>query len=274
MNIYDQMIAEYQQQASTSTPNVEQEVMQKIALAGLSRGGFFKHAAFYGGTCLRLFHQLPRYSEDMDFTLREKNSDIHLEDFFPYIIEEFHLAGHEVIIQKKDKKMFGRVESAFLKENTEVFDIKFQTKKTVKVKIEMDTDPPLGFETEDLPLSRPYPFVVRCVALSDLYAGKMHALLYRNWKTRVKGRDWYDFQWYVANRVPLNFEHLQKRIREFNDEDITKERFMEMLHEKLSTTDIESVKQDVRGFIFNQRDIETWSNKYFLQLADMIVFKE
>ena len=274
MNIYDQMVAEYQQQANTSTPNVEQEVMQKIALAGLCRGGFFKHAAFYGGTCLRLFHQLPRYSEDMDFTLRKKNSDVHLEDFFPYIIEEFHLAGHEVVIQKKDKKMFGRVESAFLKENTEVFDIKFQTKKTVKVKIEMDTDPPLGFETEDLLLSRPYPFVVRCVALPDLYAGKMHALLYRNWKTRVKGRDWYDFQWYVANRVPLNFEHLQKRIREFNDEDITKERFMEMLHEKLSTTDMESVKQDVRGFIFNQRDIEIWSNDYFLKLADMMVFKE
>ena len=274
MNIYDQMVAEYQQQESTSTPNVEQEVMQKIALAGLSRGGFFKHAAFYGDTCLRLFHQLPRYSEDMDFTLREKNSDIHLEDFFPYIIEEFHLAGHEVVIQKKDKKMFGRVESAFLKENTEVFDIKFQTKKTVKVKIEMDTDPPLGFETEYLPLSRPYPFVVRCVALPDLYAGKMHALLYRNWKTRVKGRDWYDFQWYVANRVPLNFEHLQKRIREFNDEDITKERFMEMLHEKLSTTDMESVKQDVRGFIFDQRDIEIWSNDYFLKLADMMVYKE
>ena len=274
MNIYDQMVAEYQQQASTSTPNVEQEVMQKIALAGLSRGGFFKHAAFYGGTCLRLFHQLPRYSEDMDFTLREKNSDIHLEDFFPYIIEEFHLAGHEVVIQKKDKKTFGRVESAFLKENTEVFDIKFQTKKTVKVKIEMDTDPPLGFETEYLPLSRPYPFVVRCVALSDLYAGKMHALLYRNWKTRVKGRDWYDFQWYVANRVPLNFEHLQKRIREFNDENITKERFMEMLHEKLSTTEMEAVKQDVRGFIFNQRDIEIWSNDYFLKLADMMEYKE
>ena len=274
MNIYDQMVAEYQQQASTSTPNVEQEVMQKIALAGLSRGGFFKHAAFYGGTCLRLFHQLPRYSEDMDFTLREKNSDIHLEDFFPYIIEEFHLAGHEVIIQKKDKKMFGRVESAFLKENTEVFDIKFQTKKTVKVKIEMDTDPPLGFETEDLPLSRPYPFVVRCVALSDLYAGKMHALLYRNWKTRVKGRDWYDFQWYVANRVPLNFEHLQKRVAEFNGIELSKEDFLEALHERLKTTDIGSVKQDVARFIFNQRDIELWSNDYFLKLADMMVFKE
>ena len=276
MNIYDQMVAEYQQQASTSTPNVEQEVMQKIALAGLSRGGFFKHAAFYGGTCLRLFHQLPRYSEDMDFTLREKNSDIHLEDFFSYIIEEFHLAGHEVVIQKKDilsPLRRGGYKAGF-KENTEVFDIKFQTKKTVKVKIEMDTDPPLVFETEYLPLSRPYPFVVRCVALPDLYAGKMHALLYRNWKTRVKGRDWYDFQWYVANRVPLNFEHLQKRIREFNDEDITKERFMEMLHEKLSTTDMESVKQDVRGLIFNQHELDIWSNDYFLKLADMMVYKD
>ena len=273
MNIYDQMVAEYQQQTSTSTPNVEQEVMQKIALAGLFRGGFFKHAAFYGGTCLRLLHQLPRYSEDMDFTLKEKGSDVHLEDFFPYIIEEFHLVGHEVVIQKKDKKIFGRVESAFLKENTEIFDIKFQTKKTIKVKIEMDTDPPLGFETEDLPLSRPYPFVVCCVALPDLYAGKMHALLYRNWKTRVKGRDWYDFQWYVANRVPLNFAHLQQRIREFNGEDITKERFMEMLHEKLSTTNIESVKQDVRSFIFNPHELDIWSNDYFMRLADMMVLQ-
>ena len=274
MTLYNQMVAEISQQRRTEGYNVEQEVMQRIALAGLFRGGFFKHEAFYGGTCLRIFHELPRFSEDMDFTLTEKNPEIHLENYFPFIIEEFRKAGLEVIIQKKEKKIFGRVESAFLKENTEVYDIKFQTKKTIKVKIEMDTDPPLGFETEYLPLSRPYPFVVRCVALSDLYAGKMHALLYRNWKTRVKGRDWYDFQWYVANRVPLNFEHLQKRIREFNDEDITKERFMEMLHEKLSTTNMESVKQDVRGFIFDQRDIEIWSNDYFLRLADMMVFKE
>ena len=264
MTIYDQMIAESLRPDTTATPNVEQEVMQKIALAGLSRGGFFRHAAFYGGTCLRLFHQLQRYSEDMDFTLTSKNSDVHLEQFFPYIIEEFHLAGHEVVIQKKDKKMFGRVESAFLKENTEAFDIKFQTK---------NTDPPLGFGTENLPLSRPYPFIVRCVSLPDLYAGKMHALLYRNWKTRVKGRDWYDFQWYVANRVPLDFQHLQKRIAEFNGVELSMEEFKTALRDKLASTDINLVKQDVRAFIFNPHDVELWSNDYFLQLADMMVFK-
>ena len=176
--------------------------MQHIALAGLYRGGFFQHAAFYGGTCLRLFHNLPRYSEDMDFSLIEKRDDIHIENYFPAIIEEFRLAGHEVNIVKKEKKSFGRVESAFLKENTEAYDISFQTKKSVKVKIELDTDPPLAFDTEQLVLQQPYSFMTRCFTLPDLYAGKMHALVYRSWQQRVKGRDWYDFEWYVRWNVP------------------------------------------------------------------------
>lgn len=116
--------------------------------------------------------------------------------------------------------------------------------------------------------------MIRCVTLPDLYAGKMYALLYRNRKTRVKGRDWYDFQWYVAHRIPLNFEHLQKRIREINGIGLSKEDFMATLYEKLSTTDIESVKQDAARFVFNPHELDIWSNAYFLQLADMIVFKD
>ena len=273
MSMYDQMVAFYAEKRGAATPNVEQEVMQRIALAGLSRGGFFQYAAFYGGTCLRLFHQLPRFSEDMDFSLRKKRSDIHIEDFFPAIVEEFRTAGHEVIITKKDKKIFGRVESAFLKENTEVFDIKFQTKKAIKVKIELDTDPPLGFDTEQLPLQLPYSFMTRCFTLPDLFAGKMHALVYRAWQRRVKGRDWYDFEWYVRWRVPLNFAHLQERIREFRGEEVSKEMFMQQLRDKLATTDIEAVKEDVKGFVDDPRELDIWSNDYFLQLADMIVFK-
>ena len=273
MTIYDKMVAVYAEERGTATPNVEQEVMQRIALAGLHRGGFFQHAAFYGGTCLRLFHDLPRYSEDMDFTLMEKRDDIHLENYFPAIIEEFHLAGHEVSIAKKDKKIFGRVESAFLKENTEVYDIKFQTKKTIKVKIELDTDPPLGFKTEQFAMQLPYSFMTRCLVLPDLYAGKLHALVYRNWKTRVKGRDWYDFEWYVRWNVPLNFAHLQERIHEFSGNLIDKPTFMDMLREKLATTDIEQVKADVRGFVDDTRELDIWSNDYFLMLADKIVFQ-
>ena len=274
MTIYDQMVANYAQKRGTATPNVEQEVMQHIALAGLHRGGFFQHAAFYGGTCLRLFHNLPRYSEDMDFSLIEKRDDIHIENFFPAIIEEFRLAGHEVSIVKKEKKNFGRVESAFSKENTEAYDISFQTKKSVKVKIELDTDPPLAFDTEQLVLQQPYSFMTRCFTLPDLYAGKMHALVYRTWQRRVKGRDWYDFEWYVCWNVPLDFVHLQERIRKFNGEIVNRETFMIQLREKLATTDIERAKEDVIGFVDNPHELDIWSNDYFLQLADKIVWLE
>lgn len=274
MTTYESMLAAYRNDGgSTATMNAEQEVCQKIALAGLHRGGFFDHAAFYGGTCLRMFYGLPRFSEDMDFSLTKKRDDIHLENYFDAIREEFNLAGFDITITKKKKKAFGKVESAFLKENTEAYDIKFQTKKTVKVKIELDTDPPLLFNTEQKLLMQPYSFMVRCFTLPDLYAGKMHALVYRAWQRRVKGRDWFDFEWYVRNGVPLSFRHLQERIREFNGEIVSPEEFMAKLRKKIVETDIENVKQDVIPYIEpnQQRDLDIWSNEYFLMLADKIV---
>lgn len=274
MTTYESMLSSYASNDGSSTPNAEQEVCQKIALAGLHRGGFFKHAAFYGGTCLRLFHGLPRFSEDMDFSLVEKRDDVHLENYFDAIREEFHLAGFEIDIVKKEKKSFGRIESAFLKENTETYDIKFQTKKIVKVKIELDIDPPLLFNTEQRLLLKPYSFMTRCFILSDLFAGKMHALVCRTWQQRIKGRDWFDFEWYVRNEVPLDFKHLQARIREFSGQDVSREEFMEQLRSKLSTANIENVKQDVLPYISSNQyhGLKIWSNDYFLQLADLIKF--
>ena len=274
MTIFDEMVAELNPQTSFDKTNAQHEVMQQIALSGLQRGGFFEHAAFYGGTCLRIFHGLRRFSEDMDFTLTEKNMNVHLEDFFPDIIEAFKLTGREVEIRKKEKKSFGKVESAFLKDNTDVYDIAFRTEKSIKVKIELDTDPPLDFDTEQKLLLKPFSFMVRCVTLPDLFAGKMHALVFRNWQTRVKGRDWYDFEWYVANKVPLDFAHLQKRILGFNGMELTKEEFISSLKERLASTDIDLVKQDVMRFLrTDPHSLDIWSNDYFLQLADMIVYK-
>lgn len=273
MTIYESMLASYKREGgSTATPNAEQEVCQKIVLAGLRRGGFFEHAAFYGGTCLRLFHGLPRWSENMDFSLTGKRNDIHLENYFDAIREEFKLAGFDVTITKKDKKAFGRVESAFLKENTETYDIQFQTKRMVKVKIELDTDPPLSFATEQKLLLQPYSFMTRCFALPDLFAGKMHALVYRAWQRRVKGRDWFDFEWYVRNQIPLDFKHLQERIKEFSGEDVSLEAFLALLRERLSTTNIDNVKQDVLPYIDStqQEGLSIWSNAYFLQLVDLM----
>ena len=271
---FENALKRYKINNATDKQNAVYEITQQVVLAGLHRGGFFDRAAFYGGTCLRLFHQLPRFSEDMDFSLLSPDKDFKFENYFQPIIDEFDSLGRKVEIKKKDKKTFGRVDSAFLKDNTDIYNIAFQTEKAVKVKIEVDTQPPLLFATEQKPLTIPYTFMVRCFQLPDRYAGKMHALVFRNWKTRVKGRDWYDFEWYVRWRVPLDFKHLQERIREFNGVEMSQDEFKAVLKECLSTTNIEDVKKDVRPFLRNApHELDVWSNDYFLQLADMIVFK-
>ncbi len=270
--VFDQMLANYGDLTEDKLWNAKYEVTQQIALAGLQRGGFFNKAAFYGGTCLRLFHGMRRYSEDMDFTLLQEDSSFHLENYFQAIIDEFKMTGRDVVIKKKEKMTLGKVESAFLKDETDVYDLSFQTERTVKVKIEIDIKPPLEFRTEFKRLNHPRSFLVRCMTLPCLYAGKMHALAFRNWKTRVKGRDWYDFDWYVNKEVPLDYNHLQTRIKEFNGLEVNKEDFLGILKERLATTDIELVKMDVARFISDPHELDIWSNDYFLQLADRIKF--
>ncbi|HHV85764.1 MAG TPA: nucleotidyl transferase AbiEii/AbiGii toxin family protein [Petrimonas sp.] len=272
MNIFDQMLARYEIKKESDLRNATYEVMQEIALAGLYRGGFFNKAAFYGGTCLRIFHGLKRFSQDLDFSLIVPDADFRLEDYFSSIIQEFNAVGKDVVISKKEKRTFGRVESAFLKDNTAVYNVKFQTEKSVKIKIEVDVDPPMKFDTEQKLLLLPYSFMTRCFVLSDLYAGKMHAMVFRKWKQRVKGRDWYDFEWYVRNGVKLNFNHLQERMKQFDGVEMSKEQFLDELKERLAKTDIGMVKRDVLPFIKNPDELEIWSNDYFLQLADRIEF--
>lgn len=272
-DMYSQMLSAYELTTVQQKRNATFEVNQQVILAGLYNGGFFDVAAFYGGTCLRIFHGLQRFSEDMDFSLLAPNDDFDFTKYFRPIIDEFAMVGREVEIKKKEKKNFGKVQSAFLKDNTDVYDVTFHKQKTIKIKIEVDTQPPLKFKTEQKLLLTPESFMTRCFTLPDLFAGKLHALIYRAWKNRVKGRDWYDFEWYVRHGVPLSFTHLYERAYEFNQEDITKETFFEKLKERLTTADINQVKADVLPFVRNPKELEIWSNDYFLQLANMIKFE-
>jgi len=272
-NVFNEMFTRYSPTTKEEKQNATHEVMQQITLSGLYRGGFFDNAAFYGGTCLRIFYGMQRYSEDMDFSLLQSDENFHLENYFDAITAEFQAAGREVMITKKEKKVQTNVESAFLKDTTEIYNLQFSTERSVKIKIEVDTQPPSGFATEHKLLMLPFSFMVRCYTLPDLYAGKMHALLFRNWKNRVKGRDWYDFEWYVRNDISLDFEHLQQRVKQINsisEEVFSIENFKNMLKERISKTDINAVKNDVRPFIKNPTEMDIWSTDYFLQLADMI----
>lgn len=268
--IYENMLSAYGATTEQERRNAIFEVNQQVILAGLYNGGFFDAAAFYGGTCLRIFHGLQRFSEDMDFSLLTPDDKFDFMKYFQPIIDEFTIVGHEVEIKKKYKKSFGKVESAFLKDNTDVYDVSFQSDKSIKIKIEVDTQPPLNFKTEQKLLLQPRSFMTRCFTLPDLFAGKMHVLVYRGWKNRVKGRDWYDFEWYVRHNVSLDFTHLAERCKQFNNENITPELFKEKLIERLSTADIKQVKEDVLPFVRNLKELNIWSNDYFVQLAGMM----
>ena len=271
--IYDNMLSAYGVTTEQERRNAIFEANQQVILAGLYNGGFFDVAAFYGGTCLRIFHGLQRFSEDMDFSLLTPNDKFDFTKYFQPIIDEFAIVGREVEIKKKDKKSFGKVESAFLKDNTDVYDVSFQTDKSIKIKIEVDTQPPLNFGTEQKLLLQPHSFMTRCFTLPELFAGKMHALVYRGWKNRVKGRDWYDFEWYVRHNVPLDFAHFAERVRQFNNEEIRQEVFMAKLKDRLASADINQVKNDALPFVRNPNELDIWSNDYFVQLADMVKFE-
>jgi hypothetical protein len=218
---------------------------------------------------------MERFSEDMDFSLLLADKTFSLENYFESIINEFKALGRDVVINKKQKKNQTNIESAFLKDGTSIYNLQFKTERSIKIKIEVDTNPPSGFTTEHKLLLLPFSFMSRCYTLPGLYAGKVHALLFRSWKNRVKGRDWYDFEWYVRKNVLLDFGHLSQRTKQLgslNELELTKENFKIHLKEKISKTDIEMVKADVSPFIKNRDEMDIWSQEYFIQLVDMIQF--
>lgn len=272
MNVVEQMLARYPGQ---EREHALREVMQEIALAGLQRGGFFDKAAFYGGTCLRIFHGLPRFSEDLDFSLLAPDRAFTLEPYFDAMRAEFAAFGFEVDITAHAKSIDSAVVSAFVKQGTSLHDVQVRGQRTLRIKFEVDTDPPPGFATEERLLVQPYSFYARCYALPDLHAGKLHALLFRKWKNRVKGRDWFDFEWYVRNAVPLHLAHLEQRARQSGDwagPALERADFQRLLQQRIDTLDIAQAQADVRPFLRDARVLDIWSPRYFLDLAEKVVY--
>jgi predicted nucleotidyltransferase component of viral defense system len=275
-------IESYEPKNIQDTEQALREIMQEIALAGLYRANFFKHAAFYGGTALRIFHGLNRFSEDLDFSLLQKDADFEFDYYFKSIVDEFQSLGIKVSLNQKMKSTISSIDSAFLKSDTlwselifedTIPQIKLSIKPSIKIKLEIDTNPPLRFGTENKLLTKPFSFYVNCLTLPDLFAGKMHALLFRKWKTRVKGRDWYDLEWYIKKGVKLNLSHFCQRAIESGDwaqESMTKDQLLDLLAVKIASLDINRVKEDVIRFIPNPQDLDIWSRAYFQQVCEKL----
>ncbi|QTE22298.1 nucleotidyl transferase AbiEii/AbiGii toxin family protein [Polaribacter cellanae] len=278
-------IAEYEPKNEEEILSALREIMQEITLAGLSRTNFFEKAAFYGGTALRIFYGLDRYSEDLDFSLLKPNTNFSIEPYFNDIQDEFNSLGLTVSIREKKKTVKSAIDSAFLKAETIWQEIVLEdiiketgvrSNKNLRIKIEVDRQPPLNFNTEEKLLLRPFSFYVKCFTKPSLFAGKMHALLFRKWKTRVKGRDWYDLEWYIKKGIPLDVKHFLTRAKDTNDwqnTNISNEQIIELLNTKIETVSFSSIKEDVVRFIPNDNVLKVWSSNYFKDLVEKIKFE-
>ena len=256
------------------------EIMQEIALAGLYRAGFFEKAAFYGGTALRIFYGLDRFSEDLDFSLLAVEPEFSLNKYQDAIVQEFKALGMNVSIREKQKTNQTNIDSAFLKSETIWKELVLEgiipqngmeQVANVKIKIEVDREPPLGFETEDKLLLKPFSFYVKCLTLPNLFAGKMHALLFRKWGENVKGRDWYDMEWYIRKGIPLNLDHFLIRAKDSGDwkkDTITEVEFRDLLAKKIDTVKMDYVVNDIKRYIRDTNKLAIWSPRYFHDLVN------
>ena len=257
-----------------------QEIMQEIALMGLWRANFFEHAAFYGGTSLRILYGLNRFSEDLDFSLLKPNPAFDLLPYLKAIEEELEISGLVVKVDHKIKHPEESIRSAFLKTGTLETFIRIglseslkrhtQSNEIIKIKLEIDIDPPSGFSTEIKYLAKPVPFPVRTYIPEDLFAGKMHAILCRPYKVRVKGRDWFDFIWYIGKKFPLHLAHLESRMRQsghyVRKQPLKQEILIELMKEKIENLDVDAAKEDIRRFLRSPREIDGWSKDFFVNL--------
>lgn len=288
------MLEKYDLSNSNSSFDALREILQEIVLLGLYDAGFFKHAAFYGGTALRILHNLPRFSEDLDFSLLESNPKFNLKPYEEAIISTLKAFGFDVTIEIKEKNNSSAIASAFVKGNTieHLINInapkditnKIHRDQAVKIKLEVDTNPPLDFETENIIRLTPRPFSINAFTLPSLYAGKMHAILCRAWSSRPKGRDWYDLVWYIANDMELDTKHLKARLSqsckylEANEinipDELTKQNIKELLLQRIESLDVAKAKNDIQPFIKDIREIELWSKEFFMAVVENIKIKE
>lgn len=277
----ESMLERYDCRSTEDYVNALKEVIQEIALLGLSRGGFFRHAAFYGGTALRIFYGLERYSEDLDFSLIEPVPDFDFSNDLRSVREELGSYGMEMSVEEKVKENKSSIRSAFIKGGTQIHLLKIEaisppvsgvhSNQQLKIKLEVDTDPPAGGTYEVKYQLNPIPHYVRLYTLPTLFAGKIHAVLARSWKTRVKGRDFFDYLWYLSKNVGVDMAHLRNRLMQSGhlnpEEDWNINILIQRLISRFSETDFPAAAKDVRPFIENPSVLNLWSEDFFSSIT-------
>ncbi|MCC8061061.1 MAG: nucleotidyl transferase AbiEii/AbiGii toxin family protein [Clostridiales bacterium] len=280
--VIEQMLKNYQVKNLYDQKNAMKEIMQEIVLCGLSRAGFFKEAAFYGGTALRIFYGLDRFSEDLDFSLMAVNPEFELAVYFSILEKEIHSFGLNVIIQEKKKTKESNIQSAFLKGNTKEYLLLFYPQEqilggiskneTVKIKFEVDVNPPEYATFEHKYRLLPSPYEVNLYDMPSLFAGKIHAVLCRTWKSRIKGRDLYDYVFYLTQKAAVNQKHLRERLLQSGyitpDAICSLEDIKAMLSKRFDSIDYVQARRDVEPFIRDTSTLNVWCADFFKQITE------
>lgn len=280
--IIEQMLKAYKTETLYDKKNAMKEAMQEIVLCGLSRGGFFKEAAFYGGTALRIFHGLDRFSEDLDFSLISSNENFDLKEYFPVLEKEVKAYGLNVTISEKKKTKDSQILSAFLKGNTkehmlvfypdDVKGVNVAANELVKIKFEVDINPPAEATYEHKYRLLPVPYEVRLYDIPSLFAGKIHAVLCRNWQQRVKGRDLYDYIFYLTRKAEVNQKHLRERLLQTGhikeNDACSLDDIKQMLYKRFDAIDYKQAKEDAEAFIRDISVLDIWSADFFKQITE------
>lgn len=278
------MLQRYECRAAGDYLTALREILQSVALLGLWRSRFFEHAAFYGGSALRLIHGLDRYSEDLDFSLLQPAAGFGLGAYNAAVRAELESFGFEATVETRTKGVQSAVESAFVKAQTrrqllrigagEGLAGRIPLNQVLKIRIEVDTDPPGRFLTETAYLLQPIPFAVRVYRQPDLFAGKMHAVLCRSWKSRVKGRDWYDLAWYAGNAPRLRLRHLEERMRQSGhwrlDRPLDRAALLDLVRARIDKLDVGQVRSEVEPFLKDPSTTIVWSRDFFRRIAERI----
>lgn len=265
--------------------NAVKEILQEIALSGLSRGGFFQKAVFYGGTCLRIFYGLDRFSEDLDFSLRKKDLSFGFGEYIPFILNELRACGLNGSIEQKEKTYSSDIKKVFLKFNrneamSTFFGDEFKPgnkEASIKIKIEVDANPPSGATYEEKSAILPYPCTISTYDTPSQFASKIHAVISRNWGSRIKGRDLFDYLYYVGLNTKINKELLKEKLLrsgEIKEGDIFDISILEnMLIKRFDSLDYEEAKADVSPFISDARYIENWKKDIFIDTVGKLRFE-
>jgi predicted nucleotidyltransferase component of viral defense system len=272
-------IREYAPANAVEQENVLQELMQHYVLASLSRAGMFSEAIFHGGTCLRIIYDTNRFSEDLDFLLKSPNPAFRWYKFLERVRKDCAQEGIEFEIQDRSKAEMA-VQKAFLKTDSIgtllMLELPFEryNPKKIRIKLEIDTNPPAESEFETSYITFPNTASITIQTLSSGFATKAHALLCRRY---IKGRDWYDFLWYVTRKIKPNFPLLRNALGQQGpwagqDIDLSVDWFVKAIGAAIQQIDWNTASLDVQRFLptREQESLGEWTVEFFLYQTERL----